>query len=472
MRYLVFVIATLITVGGLAPAGSAAVLPTKPFPEARVDSGLLSGLDEGSVRAFLGIPYAAPPMGALRWRAPQPPASWTGTLAADHFSPSCMQRPQSGGPWTHEYRIPGPISEDCLTINIWTPAKTGSEHLAAMVWIHGGAFKSGSGSVPIYDGSMLAARGIIVVTLNYRLGVLGFLAHPQLTAESERKVSGNYGLMDIIAALQWLQRNIAAFGGDAQRLTIAGQSAGAFAGEILETSPVARGLFHQVIAESGSAGRDIQWRSLSEAERRGTRYLQARMQPSIDTLRQVPAEQLYAADSSGDAAPDRDFPPIADGVTMPSNYAAASAVKLDVATLTGLNADENGAFHASMSAAARLAASRASRATLLDWARRRAAQCQTPLFLYLYDHIEPGAEAARWGAFHAAEIPYVFGTFKAAPQRPYSAVDRRVARRVAGYWVNFVKTGIPNGPGLPHWPAFNADAPAVMEIGDRYASQR
>ena len=304
------------------------------------------------------------------------------------------------------------------------------------------------------------------------MGVLGFLAHPQLTAESERKVSGNYGLMDIIAALQWLQRNIAAFGGDAQRLTIAGQSAGAFAVEILETSPVARGLFHQVIAESGSAGRDIQWRSLSEAERRGTRYLQARMQPSIDTLRQVPAEQLYAADSSGDAAPDRDFPPIADGVTMPSNYAAASAVKLDVATLTGLNADENGAFHASMSAAARLAASRASRATLLDWARRRAAQCQTPLFLYLYDHIEPGAEAARWGAFHAAEIPYVFGTFKAAPQRPYSAVDRRVARRVAGYWVNFVKTGIPNGPGLPHWPAFNADAPAVMEIGDRYASQR
>ncbi len=472
MRYLAFVIATMITIGGLAPAGSAAVLPTKPVPEVQVDSGVLSGLGEGSVNAFLGIPYAAPPMGALRWRAPQPPASWTGTLAADHFSPSCMQRPRSGGPWTHEYRIPGPISEDCLTLNIWTPAKTGNERLAAMVWIHGGAFKSGSGSVPIYDGRTLAARGIIVVTLNYRLGVLGFLAHPQLSAESERKVSGNYGLMDIIAALQWLQRNIAAFGGDAQRLTIAGQSAGAFAVEILETSPLARGLFHQVIAESGSVGRDIHWRSLSEAERRGVRYLQARLQPSIDTLRQVPAAQLYAADSSGDAAPDQNFPPIADGITLPSTNDAASAVELDVATLTGLNADENGAFHASMSAAARLAASRASRATLLDWARRRASQCQTPLFLYLYDHIEPGAEAARWGAFHAAEIPYVFGTFKAAPQRPYRAVDRQVARRMAGYWINFVKSGIPNGPGLPHWPAFDAAAPAVMEIGDRYANQR
>jgi len=158
---------------------------------------------------------------------------------------------------------------------------------------------------------------------------------------------------------------------------------------------------------------------------------------------------------------------------MPSDNDAASAVKLDdVATLTGLNADENGSFRASMRNSARLAARRAARATLLDRARRRAAQSQTPLYLYLYDHIEPGAESARWGAFHAAEIPYVFGTFKAAPQRPYSTVDRQVGRRMAGYRVNFVKAGTPNGPGLPHWAAFNAAAPAVMEIGDRYASQR
>jgi para-nitrobenzyl esterase len=473
MRYFAFVVATVVTVGGLGPAGSASALPTKPLPEAQVESGVLSGLNECSVQAFLGIPYAAPPLGALRWRAPQPPASWTGTLATDHFSASCMQRPQSGGPWTSEYRIPGPISEDCLTINVWTPAKSGSERLAAMVWIHGGSFKSGSGSVPIYDGRKLAARGIIVATLNYRLGVLGFLAHPQLTAESEQHVSGNYGIMDIIAALKWLQRNIAAFGGDPQRVTIAGQSAGAFAADILEASPAARGLFHGVIAESGSAGRDIHWRSLSEAENRGERYLHALAAPSVNALRRVPATQLYAPDRSGDAAPDRNFPPIADGVTMPTESDASSAVNpSDIATLAGLNADEHGSLHASMSVMARLSASKRARAALIEWGRRRAAPGHTSLYLYLYDHVEAGPESARWGAFHGSEIPYVFDTLDAAPDRPYTRLDRQVAHHMAGYWVNFVHTGNPNGPGLPHWPAFNAAAPAVMEIGDRYAIRR
>jgi para-nitrobenzyl esterase len=444
-----------------------------PLPEARIESGVLSGLNEGSVQSFLGIPYAAPPVGALRWRAPQPPAPWIGTLTTDHFSASCMQRPQSRGPWTSEYRIAGPISEDCLTINVWTPAKTGNERLAAMVWIHGGSFKSGSGSAPIYDGRKLAARGIIVVTLNYRLGVFGFLAHPQLTAESAQRVSGNYGIMDIIAALKWLQRNIAAFGGDPRRMTIAGQSAGAFAADFLESSPAARGLFHGVIAESGSAGRDIHWRSLSEAEDRGKRYLQALALPSIDALRQLPATRLYASDNSGEAAPDRNFPPIADGVTMPSEGDARSAANLsDIATLTGFNADEHGSLHAPMSVAARLSLSKRARATLVDWGRRRATLSHTPLYLYLYDHVEPGPESARWGAFHGSEIPYVFDTLDAAPDRPYSRLDRQVAQSMAGYWVNFVNTGNPNGPGLPHWPAFNSAAPAVMEIGDRHATRR
>ncbi len=465
--------ATAAAAGGLAPAGSAAALPTEPLPEVRVGNGVISGLNEDSIHAFLGIPYAAPPVGALRWRAPQPPASWTGKLAADHFSASCMQRPQSGGPWTSEYRIKGPMSEDCLTINIWTPAITGGEHLAAMLWIHGGSFKTGSGSVRIYDGRRLAARGIIVATLNYRLGVLGFLAHPRLTAESEQHVSGNYGIMDIIAALEWLQRNIAAFGGDPQRVTIAGQSAGAFAIDILEASPAARGLFHAAISESGATGRDIHWRGLSEAEERGERYLQALSLPSIDALRQVPATQLYALDKSRDAAPDRNFPPIADGVTLPGDADAGSAVSLpDIPTLTGLAADEHRSVHASSSAAARLAASRYARATLLEWGRRRAAHSQTSLYLYLYDHVEPGPESARWGAFHGSEIPYVFDTLDAAPDRPYGRWDREVARRMGGYWVNFVNSGNPNGPGLPHWPAFDAAAPAVMEIGDRFAVRR
>ncbi len=272
---LVAVIATMAMACGLAPAASAAPPSSGPMADALVESGVLSGVNEGDVEAFLGIPYAEPPVGSLRWRPPRSPAPWAGTRAADHFSASCMQRPRSVGPWTPEYRSAGPLSEDCLTINVWTPAKTGTERLAVMVWIHGGSFKSGSASVPLYDGRKLAARGIIVVTLNYRLGVLGFLAHPQLTAESGQHVSGNYGLMDIIAALKWVQRNIAAFGGDAQRVTLAGQSAGAYAVDLLEASPDATALFHQVITESGSAGRDIRWRSLNEAQIRGARYLQA-----------------------------------------------------------------------------------------------------------------------------------------------------------------------------------------------------
>ena len=473
MRYWLLTVVSVVAVGGLSPAGSASAPATRPLPEVRVESGVLSGLNEGSVQSFLGIPYAAPPVGALRWRAPQPPAPWSRALAADHFSASCMQRPQSGGPWTSEYRVAGPISEDCLTINVWTPAKTGNEHLAAMVWIHGGSFKSGSGSVPIYDGRRLAARGIIVVTLNYRLGVMGFLAHPQLTAESEQHVSGNYGIMDIIAALEWLQRNIAAFGGDPRRITIAGQSAGAFAADILESSPATHGLFSGVIAESGSAGRDVHWRSLSEAEDRGGRYVQALALRSIDALRQVPASKLYAPDNGGDAAPDGKFPPIADGVTMSSEADARSAANFsDVATLTGLNADEHGSLRVSMSAADRLSSSKRARAALVEWGRRRAAHNHTPLYLYLYDHVEPGPESARWGAFHGSEIPYVFDTLGAAPDRPYTPLDRQVAHHMAGYWVNFVNTGNPNGSGLPNWPAFDATEPAVMEIGDRYVIQR
>ncbi len=472
MRCLILLITAVAAVGALEPTGSAAALPTESLPEVRIGSGVLSGLDEGSVHAFLGIPYAAPPVGTLRWRAPQPPASWTGKLAADHFSASCMQRTQSGGPWTSEYRIQGPVSEDCLTINIWAPVITGGEHLAVMLWLHGGSFKTGSGSVRIYDGRKLAARGIIVATLNYRLGVLGFLAHPQLTAESAQHVSGNYGILDIIAALEWLQRYIAAFGGDPRRVTIAGQSAGAFAIDILEVSPAARGLFHGAIAESGPAGRAIHWRGLSEAQERGERYLKALSLPSVDALRQVPAAQLYAMDKSGDAAPDHNFPPIADGVTLPSDGDSESAALPDIPTLTGLAADEHGSVHASSSAAARPAASRYARATLLEWGRRRAAHSQTSLYLYLYDHVEPGPESARWGAFHGSEIPYVFDSLDAAPDRPFSRADREVAHRMGGYWVNFVNSGNPNGPGLPHWPAFDAAAPAVMEIGDHYAVRR
>ena len=471
MHRVLVIAASLAFCGVLAPR-SAMALPLKPSPEVRVEGGILSGIDQGPVRAFLGIPYAAPPLGDLRWRAPQPPASWSGKKAAVRFSASCMQRRQSGGPWTSEFRPRGPLSEDCLTINIWTPAGTATPPLAAMVWLHGGSFKTGSSSVPIYDGRHLAARGIIVATLNYRLGVLGFLAHPQLTAESELHVSGNYGLLDIIEALQWLERNIAAFGGDPKRVTIAGQSAGAFAVELLEAAPAARDLFQQAIAESGPTGHPIQWRGLAEAELRGTRYLQARGLASIDALRHVPATRLYAPGSRGDAAPDRNFPPIADGVIVPGDGATASGEYHDIATLAGFNVDERGSHQAAAGIAARLAGSKGARDTLIEWGRRRAMHCRTSLYLYLYDHVEPGPQSARRGAFHGAELPYVFDTLDVADHRPFSAADREVAERMAGYWVNFVRSGTPNGPGMPNWPAFDAAAPAIMEIGDRLTALR
>jgi len=470
MRILLSVTATTAVACGLAPPASAAQQSSGPMAGAQIESGLLAGVNEGDVEAFLGIPYAEPPEGSLRWRPPRSPAPWAGTRAADHFAASCMQRRRSTGPWTPEYRPVGPLGEDCLAINVWTPARTATERLAVLVWIHGGSFKSGSASTPVYDGRKLAARGIIVVTLNYRLGVLGFLAHPQLSAESAQRVSGNYGLMDIIAALGWVQRNITAFGGDAQRVTLAGQSAGAYAVDLLEASPDAAALFHQAITESGSGGRDIRWRSLDEAQIRGARYLQALGLSSIDALRRVPASRLYAPDSRGDAAPDRSFPPIVDGVTIPGEGAAGSAANIaDIAALCGFNADEHGSLRASMNRSARLAASKGARAVLIEWGQRRSARSSTPLYLYLYDHAEPGADSATWGAFHGAELPYVFDTLDAAPDRPFVAADREIAERMAGYWVNFVKTGTPNGRGLPQWPSFDAAAPAVMEIGDRFA---
>jgi para-nitrobenzyl esterase len=360
------------------------------------------------------------------------------------------------------------VSEDCLTLNVWTPALKDHERLAVLLWIHGGSFRTGSSSVPIFKGRSLAAHGIVVVTLNYRLGVLGFLAHPGLTAETPLKTSGNYGLLDIIAALQWLKRNLPAFGGDPERITLGGQSAGAFAIQLLESAPAARGLFHQAIIQSGSMGHAVHWQSLSEAEARGVRYLKSQGQSSIEALRTMPVERFYAG-----SAPDQRFPPIADGVTILSEASGLSVAPFDdVVTLTGLTADETHRYSSLMSASARLEGSRAARATLTQWALDRAAKTDAPLYLYLYDHIPPGPQSALWGAFHASELPYVFETLDAARERTFTGEDREISHNLAAYWVNFIKTGTPNGEHLPQWRAFSAAEPAVMEIGDRYQEQR
>jgi para-nitrobenzyl esterase len=237
----------------------------------RVDGGQLSTSTgtPGGVRAFKGIPYAAPPVGDARWRAPQPVVPWDGVRQADRFGASCVQaQPGSRLPWTEEFMTQGPVSEDCLFLNVWTAAAV-TERLPVMAYIYGGGFNEGSSSVAVYDGASLAARGVVVVTINYRTGPLGFLVHPALSAESPHKVSGNYGLLDQIAALAWVQRNIAAFGGDPTAVTIFGQSAGAISVADLMRSPLAKGLFARAIAQSGPGllGRNVLGGGLTLQER-------------------------------------------------------------------------------------------------------------------------------------------------------------------------------------------------------------
>src|SRR5262245_24292315 len=306
----------------------------------RVESGLLEGVPSSipGVRVYRGIPYAAPPVGDLRWRPPQPPAKWEGVRKADKFSDSCAQNlARSHNPWTAEFMAQNEASEDCLCLNVWTAAKATGERRPVFVWIHGGAFTEGSGEVAVYDGAELANKGLVVVTINYRLGVFGFLTHPELTKESERNTSGNYGLLDVVAALQWVQINIAAFGGDPQRVTIAGQSAGAMAVHALTASPLAKGLFHRAIAESGS-GIGRRTRDLAEAEKEGVKFAASK---SAQSLRELRAMTVNDLNSGGGIR----FGPVIDGLFLPADIAAiiTNGKQNDVPMLTGLTADEGSA---------------------------------------------------------------------------------------------------------------------------------
>ncbi|HWA85919.1 MAG TPA: carboxylesterase family protein, partial [Opitutus sp.] len=295
-----------------------------------------------AITVFKGIPYAAPPTGALRWRPPAPPLPWSGVRRADTFGPSAMQADvRSFGPWTGEYMFRNNVSEDCLTLNVWTPARNSGERHAVFVWIHGGAYFSGSGEVLLYDGEGLAQKGVVVVTINYRLGVFGFLAHPGLTAESPHHASGNYGLMDQIAALRWVRENIAAFGGDPHRITVGGQSAGADAVLHLLVSPEARGLFDRAIAQSGPWRHSANDPTLAEAEAEGAKFAAAIGAPSLAELRALPAAELLARYQAHEFR----FRPDVDGWVVPDQITALETrgQGLEVPLLTGWVADESSA---------------------------------------------------------------------------------------------------------------------------------
>jgi para-nitrobenzyl esterase len=488
---------------------SALVLPSGARADGpvRIDAGEVRGtvgLDP-AIRVFKGIPFAAPPVGELRWRAPQPVKSWTGVREATHFGPRAMQ-----GPIYSDmiFRDNGP-AEDCLYLNVWTPAKSANERLPVMVWIYGGGFQAGSASEPRQDGENLAKKGVVVVSLTYRLGVFGFLAHPELTKESGHAASGNYGLMDQIAALQWVQRNIAAFGGDPGNVTIFGESAGSMSVSALMTSSLARGLFHKAIGQSGalfqtrdgSGNRDG---SFSDGERLGTKFAAAAGARSLAELRALPAEAILKT-ALGD--PAFKMGPVFDGYVLPKDPEAAwsAGQQNQVPLLAGWNADENRVYATfgdkRPTAKGFVAETRARYGERADailklypantdeqavrsagdlacdqfivygtwkWIELQRETSGSPVFRYSFDRavpVAPGtvingepASSADMGARHAADIPYVFGALASVPDVSWEAADGKLADAMATYWTNFAKTGNPNGAGLPDWPRYEREA--------------
>ncbi|BCS32498.1 carboxylic ester hydrolase [Luteitalea sp. TBR-22] len=493
-----FVLAILALV--VAPRARDQVSPAP----VKTTGGLVAGTTASvpGVTAFLGIPYAAPPVGALRWREPQPAPAWTGVRQATEFGTSCMQaQPGSRLPWTEEYMTQNAVGEDCLNLNVWRPAGRAARPRAVMVWIYGGGFNEGSSAVAVYDGAALAARGVVVVSLNYRVGVLGGLAHPELTAESPHKVSGNYGILDQVAALRWVRDNIAAFGGDPANVTIFGQSAGGVSVAMLMRSPLARGLFVRAIGMAGpgliGASGPGRGGTLAEREAAGVKFAQAQGASSLAELRALPATTFIApAVSKGNAVPPAW--PLIDGHVI-----ATEAPASQVPVMVGFTADDIGtnggglggpppqpslaawradaekawgpqaaaflalypaATDADVPAARKAAGRDRTRVTMDRWAASQV-QASRTVYTYYFDRVTPWPEHPEFGAHHTSEVPYVFGTVGRG-KRAWEPVDRIVSDRMASYFVNFARTGDPNGAGLPRWPAWAPGAHVTMRLGE------
>lgn len=461
-----------------------------------VESGAVEGVSKDGVTAYLGLPFAAPPVGELRWREPQPVKAWEGTRTATSFAPACMQKGVS---------MPGekpPVtSEDCLYLNIWTPAKSADERLPIIIWIHGGGYKNGSASMPLYWGDRLAQQGVIVITIAYRLGPLGFLAHPDLIAESPHKSSGNYGLLDQIAALQWVRRNAAAFGGDPQRVTIAGQSSGAMSVSMLMASARAKGLSHRAIGQSGGLFEPLQIAPsylLKNAERDGEAYATSVGAVSIAALRKLPAADLLEGKAGNVSHP------VVEPYLLPAApYDAFSSGSYnDVPVLVGFNAEEAralvdvdlvkaatfatdiersfGTLPPQLMGAYPHATDVQARKARLDferdlrfgwdmwaWARLQAQSGRSRACFYYFKQKPPfpkGSIHEGWGASHFAELWYMFDHLDQNAWR-WSAADRRLAREMSAYWTNFAKGGDPNGDGLPLWPSFDG-GDTVLHLGE------
>lgn len=477
-------------------------LPLAAADQVTTDKGVVEGTAsaDSKIRIFKGIPYAAPPAGALRWKAPQPAANWTGVRKATEFGSRCMQG--------HIYndmlfRDPGP-SEDCLYLNVWTPAASAQEKLPVMVWIYGGGYGAGAASEPRQDGENLARKGVVVVSMNYRLGVFGFFAHPELAKESGHGSSGNYGLMDQTAALQWVQKNIAAFGGDPNNVTIFGESAGSFSVSAQMASPLAQGLFQRAIGESGAFfSTTLDLKTLAKAEQDDAKFAEAVGAPTLEALRAKPADELLQAALKQGGGGVR-FAPDVDGWFFPETAWAtyAAGKQSHVPLLAGWNADEGSAraiFKSDPATAANFArrakelygdkadaflklypaatdeqAERSAQDLAGDqfiafstwkWLEMHAATGKSPEYRYEFDDAPPAPTGgvAR-GAYHSAEIEFVFGVL-ASKDLAWRPEDFKLSDLMSTYWSNFAKTGDPNGPGLPKWPVYGAaDGYQVMHL--------
>jgi para-nitrobenzyl esterase len=439
---------------------------------------------------FKGIPFAQPPVGVLRWREPMPLKAWTGTRDAGAFSPPCMQS--------------GASSEDCLYLNVWTPEWPAKSRKAVMVWFHGGGNFAGAASDPLFDGESLAKQGVLLVTAQYRMGVFGFFAHPELTRESPHHASGNYGLLDQIAALRWVRANIAKFGGDPANVTIFGESAGSLDVNVLMASPLSRGLFRRVIGESGPV---VNPPPLADAEKKGEDLAQKLTKPDlpgVKGLRALPAADLQKATGQGLSFLGPELGVVVDGWVFPESpmkvFAAGKELRVDL--LLGSNARElqrpffpmSGTLTQAITEQYGPLAGRALAAyglqdgkepppdplfgtAMAQWATDSQFRCGTvaelvwhtaagiPGYQFQFSRAAPGREAA--GAAHGTEVPYVFGTLGRAANAPkYDATDQQVSAAMRTYWTNFAKTGDPNGGGMTRWPKFDPATRAYIEFTD------
>jgi len=486
MKKITFLVAILIVLT------TGICIAQQPAP-VKVGDGLVQGLFENGLTVYKGIPFAAPPVGELRWKAPQPAAKWEGVKQTIKFAPGPIQ---GGNP-------PSGKSEDCLYLNVWSPAKKAKDKIPVLVWIYGGGFGAGATSEPNYDGTNLAQKGVVLVSIAYRVGQLGFFAHPELSAENPNHVSGNYGLLDMIAGLQWVKKNIAAFGGDPNKVTIFGESAGGIAVSMLCASPLAKGLFQGAISESGGSfgpSRPTTFpgenqKILKDAENDGVAYAKSAGVASITELRKIEPNKLPAGRGLGMSWP------IIDGYVIPNDqYTLYEAGKYnDTPILVGYNSDEGASFSREKTPEEYFTGVKGRYGKFADdlikaypagennvpktardlsrdaafgwhtwsWARLQAKTGKSKAYLYYFDqHPDYPKDSPRYGfgSPHGQEVAYVFKHLD--PNNPQTTnSDFEISEAMATYWTNFAKFGHPNGEGVPEWPAFSDANPKVMYFG-------